>query len=79
MKKIDVSKKDLIAGAAFAVVGAAAGIAVSKLTTKPEVEGETGNDPMAEAAADIDADCHCGEGTCVACAQAAEDDDKTEV
>ena len=77
MKKIDVSKKDLIAGAAFAVVGAAAGIAVSKLTTKPE--GETGNDPMAEAAADIDADCHCGEGTCVACAQAAEDDDKTEV
>lgn len=79
MKKIDVTKKDLITGAALAVVGAAAGVAISKLTTKPETEGETGNDPMAEAAADIDADCHCGEGTCVACAQAAEDADKTQV
>lgn len=82
MKKpnINVSKKEVATVAGFAVVGAAAGLLVNKLTTKSEVEveGDTASDTLDAAAADIPDDQSDSE-VFVPGGPAASDNDDTEV
>lgn len=60
MKKPNLSKKDITWTAGMAIVGAAAGLAISKVTTKKEevtateLEAAPSEDPLDEVAADID-------------------------